>query len=74
MWAVGVIFFKLLTGENLVDLDRERSSTAEFGRMLLAVVNGVERDIVDDAAQKIKKCARRVTMTHHSIQTSDHRP
>jgi len=54
VWSVGAIFFQLLTGELLFDFERERSSTAEFGRMVRAVAKGVELDLVDDAATKVR--------------------
>jgi calcium-dependent protein kinase len=54
MWSIGAILFLLVTGEPLVDLDRLRSSTAEFNRMMKAVVGGVERDLLDETATKIR--------------------
>ena len=52
MWSLGTIFFHLLTGEPLVDLDEQRTSTAEFDRMMRGLA-GQERDLLDDAALKI---------------------
>lgn len=54
MWSIGCIFYLLLTGEPLVDLERSRSSTAEFLRLVKSVVKGVERDLLDDVASKIR--------------------
>ena len=54
VWSIGAILFLLLTGEQLVDLDRLRSSTAEFQRMMKAVVGGVERDLLDETAAKVR--------------------
>jgi len=58
MWSVGAIFFKLLTGENLVELNRDRRAV-DFGTRLRAVVagdgaTGVDRELIDDAARKIR--------------------
>jgi len=53
MWSIGAIFFQLLTGELLVDLDRERSSSAELMRNLKAVVAGSQHGLQDDAKAKI---------------------
>ena len=41
VWSIDAIFFYLLTGEPLLDLDGLRSETAEFQRMVKAVVGGV---------------------------------
>ena len=57
LWSLGAIFFQILTGEPLLDLDRERSETAEFARMVKGIVGGVERDLIDDAASKIRSAA-----------------
>ena len=54
MWSVGAILFLMLTGEPLVDFERLRTSSAEFRRMMKAVVGGVERDLLDDAATKVR--------------------
>ena len=54
VWSLGAIFFQLLVGEPLINLDRERSSSADFARMLKGVVGGRTHDIVDDAAAKVR--------------------
>ena len=53
MWSLGTLLFHLLTGEPLVGLDEERTSTAEFDRMMRGLA-GQERDLLDDAALKIR--------------------
>lgn len=57
MWSLGAILFIMLTGEPLVDLDRLRSSTADMLRNLKAVVGGVERDLLDETALKVRNQA-----------------
>ena len=54
VWSLGVIFYQLLVGEPLLNLDRERSSSAEFARMVKSVAGGAVRDIIDDAGAKVK--------------------
>ena len=54
MWSLGVIFYQLLVGEPLLNLDRERSSSAEFARMVKSVAGGTVRDIIDDAGAKVR--------------------
>lgn len=38
VWSLGVIFFRLLTGENYLNLEAQRTSSAEFARMVKSVV------------------------------------
>jgi len=54
VWSVGAILFLMLTGEPLVDFETLRTSSAEFRRMLKSVATGNERDLLDDAATRIR--------------------
>ena len=54
IWSVGAIFFLMLTGEQLFDFDRMRTSSAEMNRLMKNVVQGTERDLLDDAALKVR--------------------
>jgi len=53
MWACGAILFEILCGEPLVNLDRLRTSSAEFNRMVKACF-GAERDLLDDTASMVR--------------------
>ena len=57
LWSVGVIFYRLLTGEPLVDFEASRRSSAEFNRNLRAVLGGEEKDLIDVAREKINDAA-----------------
>ena len=48
------VLLQILTGELLVDLERQRSSTADFMRMFQGMFDGIERSILDDAARVIR--------------------
>ena len=43
------VFFWMLTGEPLVPVDELNTSSAEFGRLLMAVA-GKDEDIIDQVA------------------------
>lgn len=53
LWACGAIFYEMLCGEPLVNLDRLRTSSAEFNRMVKACF-GAERDLLDDTASMLR--------------------
>eukprot|EP00966_Prymnesium_polylepis_P144191 3328969-Prymnesium_polylepis.1 len=36
VWSLGAIFYQLLVGEPLINLDGKRSSSAEFARMVMS--------------------------------------
>jgi len=57
MWSVGAMLFLMLTGEPLVDLDVLRTSSAEFRRLMKNAASGVERDLLDDAASKVRSAS-----------------
>ena len=57
LWSVGVIFYRLLTGEPLVDFEASRRSSAEFNRNLRAVLGGEEKDLIDVARERINDAA-----------------
>ena len=65
LWSVGAIFFWLVTGEPLVTLEDTSfdaegggmggpDDSAEFGRLMNAVIDGRERDVFDEVAGKVR--------------------
>ena len=51
IWSLCAILFHLLSGQPLINLDLEKTSSAEFYRMAMGCA-GHERDLLDDAADK----------------------
>ena len=51
IWSLGAILFHLLSGQPLINLDLEKTSSAEFYRMAMGCA-GHERDLLDEAADK----------------------
>ena len=53
IWSLGAILFHLLSGQPLINLDCEKTSSAEFYRMAMGCA-GHERDLLDEAADKVR--------------------
>ncbi len=60
VWSCGAIFYQLLVGEPFLNLDRERSSSAEFVRVVQGGFGGPATDLVDAAAAKVRARSRRL--------------